>query len=119
LIGDMTGAGGYEGSALLDTGATVSGITPRVARALDLAPRGKRPLESARAEEQAERYLFRIGLNPDRAPGEPPAFSFVFEDIVGFELGEHFHLDMLLGMDVLSQCMFQMDAAHRCQLTVG
>jgi len=109
----------YEARALLDTGATTSGITPRVARALDLLPRGKRPLGSARGEEQAERYLFRIGLMSDCAPGDPPTFPFLFDDVVGFELRDNFHLDMLLGMDVLNQCDFSMNRSGVCRLIAG
>ena len=52
-----TDLSGYGGMAPVDTGATTSGITPRVARSLGLAPRGKRPLGSAQGEGQAERYL--------------------------------------------------------------
>jgi predicted aspartyl protease len=109
---------GYEARALLDTGATTSGITPRVARNLDLPPRGKRPLGSARGEEQAERYLFRIGLMTVPRGGAP-SFPFLFDDVVGFELRDNFHLDMLLGMDVLSQCDFSMDRSGICLLTAG
>jgi len=109
----------YSGTALLDTGATATGITARVARHLDLTPRGKRLLGSARGEEQVQRYLFRVGLTPDRDPDEPPAFPFLFEDVEGFELRDNFRLDVLLGMDVLSQCDFQMDRRGRCRLAFG
>jgi hypothetical protein len=58
-------------------------------------------------------------MTPRLAPGEPPAFPYVFDDIVAFELGEHFQLDLLLGMDVLSQCDFSMDRQGNCRLTAG
>lgn len=115
-VADLTG---FEGTALIDTGATASGITPRVARALSLAPRGKRPLGSARGEEQAERYLFRIGLLPPPAPEGVPRFPFVFDDVIGFELGEAFALDLLIGMDILSQCTFRIDPQRSCELIAG
>src|SRR5882757_3735627 len=97
---DLTG---FEGRALVDTGSTTSGLTPHVARSLDLAKRGKRPLGSAQGEGQAERYLFRVGVRP---AARSPVFPYVFEDIVGFELSETFQFDALLGMDVLKQCDF-------------
>ncbi len=110
---DLTG---YEARALLDTGSTTTGITPRVARKLNLAKRGKRPLGSAQGEGQAERYLFRIGLHP---PSEAPTFPFIFEDISGFELAETFIFDALIGMDILAQCDFDMRRNGRCSLTFG
>lgn len=110
---------GFEGSALLDTGATTTGITPHVARTLGLVGRGKRLLGSARGEEQAERYLFRVGLHSDREAADPPCFPFIFDDIVGFELKDNFLLDALIGMDVLARCDFSMDRGARCRLEFG
>ena len=109
---------GYDGLALLDTGSTTSGITPRVVRALDLRRRGKRPLGSAQGEGQAERYLFRVGLKPD-SDEMTPRFPYVFDDIVGFELVDSFQFDALLGMDILRQCDFSMDRDAMCHLTFG
>ena len=109
---------GYDGLALLDTGSTTSGITPRVVRTLDLRRRGKRPLGSAQGEGQAERYLFRVGLKPD-ADEMMPRFPYVFDDIVGFELVESFQFDALLGMDILRQCDFSMDRDASCRLAFG
>ena len=110
---DLTG---FEGSALVDTGSTTSGVTPHVARALGLAKRGKRPLGSAQGEGQAERYLFRVGVQP---AGQAPAFPYVFEDIIGFELAESFQFDALLGMDVLKQCDLTILRTGRCALQFG
>jgi hypothetical protein len=110
---DLTG---YEGSALVDTGSTTSGITPRVARQLDLPRRGKRPLGSAQGEGQAERYLFRLAF---QLPTENPAFPYVFEDVIGFELAETFLFDVLVGMDVLRHCDFTMLRRGTCSLAFG
>lgn len=110
---DLTG---NEGRALLDTGSTTSGITPRVARRLNLLQRGKRPIGSAQGEGQAERYLFRIALP---LPTDSPTFPFVFESVSGFELAETFQFDALIGMDVLRQCDFSMDRTGRCRLQFG
>ena len=76
-------------------------------------------LSAPRGEEQAERYLFRIGLAGSTAPNAPPAFPFLFDDVVGFELRDNFHLDMLLGMDVLCRCDFSMDRYGVCRLAAG
>ena len=110
---DLTG---FEGRALLDTGSTTSGVTPRVARSLALIKRGKRPLGSAQGEGQAERYLFRVGVRPT---SQTPVFPYVFEDTVGFELAETFQFDALLGMDVLRQCDFTMSRTGHCTLQFG
>ena len=110
---DLTG---FEGLALLDTGSTTSGVTARVAGSLGLAKRGKRPLGSAQGEGQAERYLFRIGVQPNT---EAPVFPFVFDDIIGFELSDSFQFEALLGMDILRQCDFAMSRTGRCSLQFG
>ena len=110
---DLTG---FEGTALVDTGSTTSGLTPRVARALALTRRGKRPLGSAQGEGQAERYLFRVGVRPAT---QSPTFPYVFEDIVGFELSETFQFDALLGLDVLKQCDFAIFRTGICSLGFG
>ena len=112
----FTHLAGHEGQALLDTGSTTSGVTPRVAQALRLRKRGKRPLGSAQGEGQAERYLFRVGLP---IPSDGPAFPFLFEDVSGFELADSFQFEALIGMDILRQCDFAMDRPGRCSLRFG
>jgi hypothetical protein len=111
-----TDLGGFEGTALLDTGSTTSGLTPHVARNLALTKRGKRPLGSAQGEGQAERYLFRIGVRP---AGQSPIFPYVFEDVIGFELSETFQFDALLGMDVLRHCDLAIYRTGMCSLQFG
>jgi hypothetical protein len=110
---DLTG---YDGMALVDTGSTTTGITPRVARHLSLPKRGKRPLGSAQGEGQAERYLFRVGVQP---PSDGPSFPYVFDDVIGFELAETFQFDALLGMDLLRQCDFAIFRPGGCRLVFG
>jgi predicted aspartyl protease len=110
---DLTG---IEAIALVDTGSTTTGITPRVAKRLGLARRGKRPIGSIQGEGQAERYIFRIGLPlPDAAP----SFPYVFDDVEGFELRDGFEPDALLGMDILRQCDFSIERSGRCKLSFG
>lgn len=110
---DLTGV---SARALLDTGATTSGITERIAGALGLRPVGKRPLGSARGEMQVERYIFRIGLQPS---GEGPAFPFVFDEVIGFELANSASFDALLGMDVLGQCELRIGRDRSWVLSFG
>lgn len=102
--------------ALLDTGATTSGIAERIATGLALRPIGKRPLGSARGEMQVERYIFRIGFE---AADETPAFPFVFDEVIGFELANSPTFDALIGMDILSQCDFQMSRDRSWRLSFG
>jgi predicted aspartyl protease len=107
---------GFEATALVDTGSTTTGITPRVAARLGLAQRGKRPIGSIQGEGQAERYIFRVALTLLEAA---PSFPYVFDDVEGFELREGFQPDALLGMDLLKQCDFTMDRFGRCRLSFG
>jgi gag-polyprotein putative aspartyl protease len=111
---DLTGVNAI---ALVDTGSTTTGITQRIAQELELVPKGKRPMATAQGEGQSERYLFRVAISPDRLRDEPPAFPFVFGDLVGFELTPSFHFDALIGMDILSQCDFEMHRGGACRLS--
>lgn len=113
---DLTGE---AGTALIDTGSTVSGVAVRTAQALGLPRLGRRPLGSARGVWDAERYSFRIGLTPDYSPPGQPVFPYVFEPLVGIELPDSFDFDALLGMDILGQCDFAMNRRGACRLTFG
>jgi hypothetical protein len=91
---------------------------------LDLTPVAKRQLLSARAIVQVERYLFRIGIESP-SDSVAPAFPFVFDVTLGFELGSDLsadpkrRIDAVLGMDVLSECDFSTDRTGRCRLDFG
>ena len=108
-----------EASALIDTGATTSGITPRMVKSLSLESIGKRPLGSAHGDAQADRYIFRIGIHSETANGGQPRYPFIFDDVMGFGLKESFRLDALIGMDILRQCEFRMDRSGACELQFG
>jgi hypothetical protein len=110
---------GEAGTALIDTGSTVSGVAVRTAEALGLARRGRQPLGSAQGIWDAERYAFRIGLTPDYSPPDRPTFPFVFDSVIGIELPDAFEFDALLGMDILSQCDFAMNRRGACRLVFG
>ena len=115
-ITDLTG---MPARALVDTGSSVSGVAQRVAGRLNLAPLGKRPLSSAQGQGQAERYAFRVGLWPDNASADRPAFPFVFGEVIGIELTNAFEFEALLGMDILAQCDFETRRDGRCRLSFG
>ena len=108
---------GVSGQALVDTGSTVSGVTSAVADRLGLPRLGKRPLASAHGEGQSERCPFRLAL-PDEE-STTPTFPFVFDDVIGMELGNHFNFDALLGMDILRQCDLRIERSGRCRLWFG
>ena len=110
---------GVEATALIDTGATISGITPRMVRRLGLENLGKRPLGSARGEEQAERHLVRFGFNADPGDSDSPTFPYIFDAKMVFALTDAFHLDALIGMDILRECDFEMTRQGRCTLRFG
>lgn len=110
---------GIETDALLDTGATNTGITPRVAKQLGLRPLGKRPLGSAQGEMQSERYVLRIGFPAPPSDSALPTFPFVFDPVMAFELTDSFRRGALLGMDVLSQCDVHLDRGAVCTIRFG
>jgi len=110
---------GEAGTALIDTGSTVSGVATGIVETLGLRRRGRKPIASAQGLRDAERYAFRIGLIPDYSPPGRPVSPFVFEPVVGIELPDHFEFDALLGMDVLGQCDFAMNRRGACRLVFG
>ncbi len=89
-----------------------------VARELGLVGIGKRPLVSARHDDQVERYVFRVGLRASDVATEP-TIPFVFEAVIGFELRAGFRFEALLGMDILRQCDLTMMRNGRCSLLFG
>jgi hypothetical protein len=115
-VSDLTGE---AGTALIDTGSTVSGVALRTAVSLGLKRRGRLPLGSAQGLWDAERYAFRIGVSPDYSPPGRPSFPFVFDEVIGIELPDAFEFDALLGMDVLGQCDFAMNRRGACRLAFG
>jgi hypothetical protein len=110
---------GIEGSALLDTGSTTTGITRRLATRLGLSGIGKRPMSTVGGDAQIERHIFRIGFFGSEGRNALPAFPCVFDEIVGFELRDGFSFDALIGMDILRQCELHLGKDRACRLTFG
>jgi len=92
--------------ALIDTGATMSGIRREIAEALDLPRQGKIMITTPSGEHAARLYRLRIGLYADLAGAAPQEHQpYVLPDsflCIQSSPGEAF--DMLLGMDVLGRC---------------
>jgi hypothetical protein len=93
------------GIALIDTGATTSLVGQTIARQLALPPRGKRQMVTARGAEMVTQYRFRLGF-----PSEPGAATpyLLDGDFNGSELIAQTGFDVIIGMDVLATCAFQM-----------
>ncbi|WP_182913794.1 aspartyl protease family protein [Sphingobium terrigena] len=106
-----------EAVALVDTGATVSGIDYSIAEKLELEPLGKRPLQSAHGLAHTERFMFRIGLMSDGS--DETSLPFIFDASYGIGLTGSQHFTALIGMDILRQCDFSIDRYGRCRLVFG
>jgi predicted aspartyl protease len=107
---DLTGR---SATALLDTGATTSGVARGIARSLDLPSIGKEPINTAGGTILSERYLFRLGIP------RPGAFPYIFDDVTGFELSDGSSFDALLGMGVLARCDVILLRDGSCTLRFG
>ena len=109
--------------ALLDTGATVSGLGPAVVEALALRSHMKKRLLSATEEVFADYYLFRIGFytseQMDRIEESVSHWPFVFPEVEGFSWRRRADFDVIIGMDVLSQCDIEIRRSGTCQLRFG
>lgn len=121
--GDQSDLNFITATALLDTGATVSGVGPRVIDQLALLTSGKNRLGSATDEVFVDYYLFRLGLFAtdqlvldQLGPGDLP---FLFDEIDGFSWVRAMDFDVILGMDVLSRCDVTLDRRGRCQIRFG
>lgn len=117
---DMTS---FEATALLDTGATVSGIGPSVIEALDLRSHMKKRLLSATEEVFADYYLFRVGFHTtrqlERVEQAISEWPYLFPEIEGFSWMRRGDFDIIVGMDILSQCDVAISRQGECCLTFG
>jgi len=93
--------------ALIDTGATGTGLRPDIAKALGVPGRGKRRVVTANGDMLVPEYRVRIGFYCGTFEGQPLAQGspYVLEfGLLVHALREHFAYAMLIGMDVLSNC---------------
>lgn len=105
-------------SALLDTGATVSGIGPRLISELGLLSHQKRRLISATNISFVDYYLFRIGLFENEG-GQTNGLPYIFDGLDGFGWGHEGDFEVILGMDVLGRCDFSVSKSGNWQLNFG
>lgn len=80
-------------------------------------PFAKRPLMVATEERLVEFHIFRIGFVPDSAA--PNSLPFVFADIEGFAMRASHGFEVILGMNVLSQCDLIINRDHAWSVTFG
>ena len=93
--------------ALIDTGATGTGLRPDVADTLKIPGRGKRLVLTANGDMLVPEYRIRIGFYCGDFDGqpEPQGNPYVLEfGLLAHALREQFPYRLLIGMDVLSRC---------------
>lgn len=109
-------------TALVDTGATASGIMPRVVETLGIRPLGKRLVKAAHGEAMSDSFIFRIGLFADQnQTGSNPQLPlpYIFDGVMGLQFGPSEHFEAIIGMDILSQCDFSISKNRQCRLAFG
>ena len=106
-----------RGTALLDTGATTSAIAPNIIQELGLQPFEKRHLLVATEDRMVDYYFFRIGFFVGSR--KMPALPYVLTEAEGFGMRAAASFDVILGMDALRQCDFQMDRTGHWRLEFG
>lgn len=103
-------------NALIDTGATTTGISSRLAAQLQLQPVGKIPIHGVGGVQHHNSYLFLVGFPFVLPPGTPPLpglplsapgqaqgqIHIVGKVIHGCEFHGATNFDVILGMDVIS-----------------
>lgn len=95
--------------ALVDTGATGTGLRPDVAERLGIPGRGRRRVLTANGDILVAEYRVRLGFYPGifDGPAEAPAATMphVLElGLLVHALRDQFTYPLLIGMDVLSHC---------------
>lgn len=95
--------------ALIDTGATGTGLRPDVANRLAIPGRGRRRVLTANGDILVPEYRIRLGFYPGIYTAEAQAPSGVMPymldlGLLAHALHEHFPYAMLIGMDVLQHC---------------
>lgn len=95
-----------EANALLDTGATSSAITAKIAASLGLLARGRRVMGTAGGTRRTNIFGFSLAFSPfcvvmqQGQIGSAPLF--LPHEIAGIEFTEGIDFQVLIGMDVIS-----------------
>jgi hypothetical protein len=106
----------HPAQALVDTGATITAISKRLAGALGIQPIGKTPVHGAGGLVNQNQYLFHVGFPfammgqptlpglPAPQPGQVTVNAQVLQKVIqGVEFNNaSAPFDVLLGMDVIS-----------------
>ena len=114
----VNGTGSYNKfTALIDTGATSTCITPKVAQQLNLSASGRRGVHGVSGLQYHNSYMFEIGF--DRPVLRPDGTSYnsiavMPKLIVGTEFFVNTGFDVLLGMDVLSLGSLKIEGNGTC-----
>jgi hypothetical protein len=87
---------------LIDTGASISGVSRRVAETLGLPRQGKMVIATPQGDHATSIRNFMIGLFPGQGAGD--GLPFVLPDeFVGIECSTGTSFEVLIGMDVLGR----------------
>lgn len=109
-------------TALLDTGATKTGIRPDFVSTLELAKRDRAPVQTANGTRLADLFLARLGFWPgepedDFAAKSVAELPYVLDrEFLIQSLLPDFPHEMLLGMDVLGMCEFRVSSTEVAKL---
>jgi hypothetical protein len=91
-------------TGLLDTGATVTGVSSRLVQKLGLRPMGRRPVLGVAGVKLHSYHLFRIGFEIPQPDGIPTFPYFAEPTIEGISWTDEASADVLIGMDVIGLC---------------
>jgi hypothetical protein len=109
-------------TALLDTGATKTGIRPDFVTVLGLEKRDRAPVQTANGTRLADLFLARLGFWPadvhDNAQAKATSeLPYVLDrEFLIQSLLPDFPHEMLLGMDVIGMCEFHVSADGTAEL---
>lgn len=111
-------------NALVDTGATKTGIRPDFIRMLGLTKRDRAPVQTANGTRLADMFLARLGFWPadatedviEKSRAELP-YVLDREFLIQALLPDFPH-QMLLGMDVIGMCNFRLSNDGTAELTL-
>ena len=109
--------------ALIDTGATGTGLRPDIAERLQIAGRGRRRVLTANGDILVAEYRVRLGFYPgdfnDPADGPSTVMPHVLElGLLVHALRDLFPYALLVGMDVLSQCDLELQRDRSARLVL-
>ncbi len=109
--------------ALIDTGATGTGLRSDIAEKLQVLGRGRRRVLTANGDMLVPEYRIRLGFYPGEFAAEPEAAPTAMPHVLEFGLLVHalramFTYPLLIGMDVLSQCDLEIRRDRSAKLSI-